>query len=299
MNINRLNLNLVKVFVAINECGNLTRAAQRLHLSQPGVSHALKQLRETFDDELFVRHAQEYKPTARAEALAPAFLNALETLQTAIEESWHFDPLTDSATFRISASDYSAQTILPSLIERLATAAPGVSCGVSQPPHTGAIAALNDRSLDLAIISRLPDSVGPGQQVLLREEPCCIARRGNPLTVTGFDLETFSRAEHVIVSNGGLLQSDADKRLAELGRERRVRFSVPYFSSVAKIVAATDLVSTLPRHIAEPAALEFPLDLFPFPFDFPHVEFVMAWHPLRESEPQLRWLRELIASVVK
>ena len=298
MNINNLNLNLVKVFVAINECGSLTRAADQLCLSQPGVSHALKQLRDVFDDELFVRDAKGYHATRRANELAPAFIDALHTLQTAIEGNWGFDPTTENAIFRISAGDYNSQSILPALINRLAILAPGVQCVVSQLTHDGARSAIKDRTIDLAILSRLPQEIESGQQLLHSETTCCIARKKNPFTKSGLDLDTYISAEHVVISTNGALHSPVDDWLAKLGRKRQVRFALPYFSSVTKVIAETNMIGALPKNVAEQAAQSLSLDIFPLPFEFPMIEFIMMWHPRREKDPQLRWLRSVLESVV-
>lgn len=297
MNINQLNLNLIRVFAAIFESGTLTRAAEQLNLSQPGVSHALKQLRETFDDELFVRGTDGYLPTTRARELAPAFLKSLGIVSDAIKDNWQFDPASAKTVFHISASDYSSHAILPDLFTALDRQAPFVRCSVSQLSAEVTKKQLKNGKLDLAILSRLPGNEEPGQQLLRREEPCCVIRADSPLVTGQLTLKHFTEMQHIIVQQHGELESAVDRKLTTINKSRTVRFSVPYFNSVAKAVSTTDLIGTLPRHLANDAASRYPIEIHALPFAFPPIDIITAWHPRRERDPELKWLREVIAQV--
>lgn len=297
MNTNRLNLNLLRVFAAIYESGTLTRAAGQLGLSQPAVSHALKQLRDTFEDELFVRDVEGYRPTEKAKELAPPVLEALESLQATLEVARRFDPATASKTFRLSVSDYSSQTILPRLSRFLHQRAPGVRCAIRQISYKRVRDQLRQGEIDLAIVARQPAVPEEGEALLLRETVVCLVRDKHPRAREGLDLETFTATGHVIVNLYGELHSWVDAKLAEMGRERDVRLVVPYFNAVPEIVSTTDLIGSLPRRLAEQAAKDYRLRLFPFPFEFPPVHFIMCWHPRRGRDVELRWLRGTISDI--
>lgn len=297
MNTNRLNLNLLRIFAAIYENGTLTRAAEQLGLSQPAVSHALKQLRETFEDELFVRDTDGYRPTKKARELAPPVLEALDSLRGVLEVARRFDPATASKTFKLSVSDYSSQTILPRLSQLIHQRAPGVRCAISQISYKRVQDQLRQGEIDLAIVARQPAVLNEGEELLLHETVVCLVRDNHPQALKRLDLKTFTTRGHVIVNLFGDLHSWVDARLAEMGRKRDVRLVVPYFNAVPEIVSTTDLIGSLPRRLAEQAAKDYPLRLFPFPFEFPPVHFVMCWHPRRQRDVELRWLRGVISDI--
>ena len=299
MNTSRLNLNLLRVFAAIYRNGTLTRAAAQLGLSQPAVSHGLKQLRDTFEDELFVRSVDGYRPTRKAEELAPPILEALESLQGVLEVTRRFDPATASKTFKLSVSDYSSHTILPRLSHLIHEQAPGVRCMVSQISYEGVKEQLQKGQIDLAVVARQSSSLKDGEALVLQETACCVVRDDHPRVGKRLDLATFTREKHVIVNLYGQLHSWVDTKLEEMGRTRDVKFVVPYFNAVPEIVSTTDLIGTLPRRLAEQAAGHYALKLYAFPFDFPPVHFVMCWHPRRERDVELRWLRGAISEICR
>jgi len=299
MNINRLNLNLLRVFAAIYENGTLTRAAQQLGLSQPAVSHALRQMRDTFEDELFVRVADGYRPTKKAKELAPTVLEALESLQGVFEDAHRFDPQTASKTFKLSVSDYSSHTILPRLARLIHEQAPGIRCAISQISYERVNEQLRQGEIDLAIVARQPAVLNDGEGLLLEESVVCVVRADHPRAHKRLDLATFTTAGHVIVNLYGQLHSWVDAKLAEMDKKRDVKLVVPYFNAVPEIVSTTDLIGSMPRRLAEQATRQYPLRLFPFPFEFPPVHFVMCWHPRRERDLELRWLRGALTEICR
>jgi DNA-binding transcriptional LysR family regulator len=294
MNIKNLNLNLLKVFVAIYENRTLTQAADQIGLSQPGVSHALKQLRENFNDELFVRGPDGYHPTARARELAPPVSEALKSLQQAVGDMDHFDARTAVRTFRLCVSDYMSHAMLPVMANRLAVDAPNIDCAVSQLSYERVEDDLRSGRFDIAVMAGQAQQDTLGQQVLLSEEPVCVVSKHSKLSADNFDLEAFCAAEHVIVNLYGDFHSWVDQKLDELGMKRRVRFVLPYFNALPGVVNNTDIVGTLPRRIAEQAARTHDLQLLDMPFSFPAIDFVMTWHPRKDRDAAHVWFRNVL-----
>lgn len=297
MNIRNLNLNLLKVFAAIYENRTLTQAADEIGLSQPGVSHALKQLREVFADELFVRGTNGYHPTVRAIELATPIIDALRDLQQAIGGMEKFDATTATKTFRLCVSDYMSHALLPIMASRIASEAPNVSCAISQLSYDRVEDDLRNDRFDVAVMAGQPNLGTLGRQVLLSEEAVCVVSKNSHYTLKNFDLPAFCAAEHVIVNLYGDFHSWVDEKLSEFGMTRQVRFVMPYFNALPGVVANTDLVGTLPRRIAEQAVQTHGLRLLEMPFDFPPINFVMAWHPRKDRDAALRWFRTTLVDI--
>ncbi len=295
MNSSGWNLNLLRVFAAIYEERTLTRAAAKVGLSQPALSHALKRLREALDDELFVRQSGVYVPTRKSEALAQPILKALEALGSALEKNQSFDPRTASKTFRLAVSDVATHTILPALGQYIHEQAPGVLCVVSQISYQHYEKQLQTGEIDVAIILRRPHHTDINEEILFEESVAFIARNGHPKIKTLSKLDGFVSVDHVIVNLLGEPNTWLDEKLAELGKSRNVKLVVPYFGAVPEIVSKTDLVGVLPRRLAKRATKEYPVTLFPPPFDFPSVHFTMCWHARRQRDLGLRWFRSAIS----
>ena len=292
-----MNLNLLRSFAAIYECGTLTAAAEQVGLSQPALSHALRQLRDTFEDELFVREAGGYRATRKAEELAPPILEALGVLNSTLETTRQFDPASAHKTFRLSVSDYSSHTILPKLAEVVQQQAPNIKLIVSPIAYGSIQEQLQRGQIDLAILARQPGARSRNEHLLLEESVVCLARKDHPHITGELDITTFTKIGHVIVNLFGEPQSWVDGKLAEMDLERNVEFVVPYFEAVPEIVSRTDLIGSLPARLAERAAKKHVLSVFPLPIDLEPIEFRMCWHPRRQADRPLRWLRKTISDI--
>lgn len=297
MNINGLNLNLLRVFAAIHENGTLTRAAEQLGLSQPAVSHSLKKLREIFEDELFVREIDGYRATAKAKELADPIVEALDSLRGVIEATGQFDPRTASKTFRACMSDYGSHTILPELSKFMRSRAPNIRLVVSQISYERVSDQLRKGQIDLAMMARDSADLEEGEELVLQESVVCIVRKGHPRVRGKLDLASFTGTGHVIVNMYGQMRTQVDDALAKLGEKRDVKLVVPYFNAVPEIVSITDLIGSLPFRQAKQAAANYSLNLHPLPFEFPPVHFITRWHPRRKRDLELRWLRGAISEV--
>lgn len=297
MNISGWNLNLLRVFAAIYEDRTLTRAAAKVGLSQPALSHALKRLREAFDDELFVRQAGVYVPTRKAEELAEPILKALDTLGSALEKAQRFDPKTATKTFRLAVSDFASHTILPELCRYLHEQAPGVQCIVTQLSYEQYEGQLRSGEIDIAIILQRRHIPDINEEMIVEESAAYVARNGHPKLQELSTLDGLLSVDHLIVNLLGEANTWLDERLAELGKTRNVKMVVPYFSTVPEIVSKTDLVGVLPTRLATQAVNDYPVTMFALPFDFPSANFVMCWHARRQRDVELRWFRSAISEV--
>lgn len=293
-----LNL-LVSLSVLLDE-GNVTRAAQRLHVGQPALSAQLARLRRLFDDPLLVPApgGRGMAATPRAQALVEPLHEALRGLEQLVRQRPDFDPHRDERVFQVAETDNASVIVGLPLIEAMARqAGPGVRLALRAPDAPEAIAQLERGDIDLLIgtADRVPGAMRSRQ--LLTERFVLVQRRGHPRGSGPLDPETYCRLTHVVVSaTGGSHIGLLDAYLAGLGRRREIALSVQHFTLLPEIVRVTDHVATLPSRLAERHAAT--LEPFELPFASPLFSLHAAWHPRQHADPALRWLRQLLVDAL-
>jgi DNA-binding transcriptional LysR family regulator len=290
----RLDLNLLLTLDVLLEERNVTRAAVRLHLSQPAVSVQLGRLRDLLGDPLLLPGPRGMRPTARADAVRTPLRQALEALQQALAPADPFDPAGATHTWQVAASDYGASTIVLPALAGLRAAAPGTRLAVLGVAP-GAIARQAEQgAIDLAfhIANEAPE--GMRRRVLFSERYLLAGRADHPRLRTPPTLAQFRALEHVIMSpEGGGFQGGTDSALARLDLTRRVVLSVQSFLLLTSVLARTDLVALLPSRLLADApglrAVEPPLEV-------PGFEMLMLWPERVHRDPAHKWLRDHLAA---
>jgi DNA-binding transcriptional LysR family regulator len=301
-----LDLNLLRVFDAVMTEQNLTRAAERLATTQPAVSNALRRLRDTLDDDLFTRTPHGVKPTLRAEDLQPAVRLALSTLEAAITTEKTAVSESES-TFRLSMADSTASLLLPSLMRQMKLDAPKLRVRTLSPVTRDPRSALTQNEIDLAIGS-FPGIVAQlaaeqGAESSLRHSRLysgayvCTMRKGHPLANTELTLDSYCRADHVLMSFSGRAQGMADKALAGLGRQRRIVLTVNQFYTAGQVVEGSDLLSIMPHHLIAATRMDQVLVSKTLPFALPCVRIDMLWHERDAANPSHGWLRNTLHAI--
>lgn len=292
----RLDLNLLLTLDVLLAEQNVTRAAQRLHFSQPSVSVHLAKLRAVFDDPLLLPGPRGMRPTARAEALREPLRLALEALQRAVAPASAFDPAAASQTWRIAATDYGASTIVLPALASLHTQAPGTRLALLELAPARIAQQAERGEIDLAL--HTSDGAPPGlhRQSLFTERYVLAGRAGHPLLQAPPTLAGMCQLEHVIVSpDGGGFRGVTDAALAQAGLARRVVLSVPHFLFMIAALESSDLVAMLPARLA---AGRVSLRVAEPPLPVPGYEMAMYWHERSHRDPAHRWLRERIAGAL-
>ena len=296
VNINDINLNLLVAFDALFEELSVTRAARRAGVTQPAMSNTLAQLRELFDDALFVRHRTGLNPTARAKELAEPIRKGLQLLQGALAGS-SFEPATSERRFVIAASDYVELVLLPALLRRLAKEAPRVRLALrpwglhEAPPEL----ARGEVDLMLGFYGKLPPH--HYEQALFDDEYVCVVRRRHPTVKSKLTLAQYLQLSHVLVSAKADGLGSVDRALAALGKQRTIGARVSHFLTVPVLVSQTDFVAALDRRVAEVFAGPLGLRLFKPPLALPKGSIGQVWHEQQNADPGQRWLRGVIAEV--
>ena len=292
----KLDLNLLVTLDALLAEHNVTRAAERLHLSQPSVSVQLAKLRDVFDDPLLLPGPRGMRPTARAEALRDPLRQALAAVAGAIGPAPSFDPATATDTWRVMASDYGASTVLLPAMPALRAAAPGTRVAVFDlaPANIAGLAERGDIDLAFHIRGSAPTSLR--HRSVFTERYVLAGRAGHPRLKRRPTLAQFCKLEHVVVSpDGGGFDGPADAALRELGLARKVVLSVPHFLFLRDVLARTDLVAMLPARLLPDVA---GLQVVEPPMQVPGFEMLMLWHERVHRDPGHRWLRDQLMAAV-
>jgi len=293
-NLRRLDINLLLTLDVLLAEHNVTRAAQRLNLSQPSVSVHLAKLREIFGDPLLLPGPRGMRPTARADELREPLRRALEALELAVSPVSPFDPGAAANTWSVSASDYGESTVILPALAGLRAAAPGTRLAVLELEPGRLVQQAEQGSIDLALHTSEDSPPGLRRRVLFSERYVLVGRAGHPRLQRRPSLAQFGKLEHVVVSpDGGGFHGVTDSALGEVGLTRRVVLSVPHFLFVLSALASTDLVAMLPARLVRdnPA-----LKVVEPPLEVAGYEMAMLWHERCHRDPAHQWLREFIVA---
>lgn len=295
--LSRLDLNLLVTLDALLAERHVTRAARRLHRSQPAVSAQLARLREALGDPLLLPGPRGMRTTARADALREPLRDALAALAAAVAAPGAFDPARTDATWRLAASDYAESTIVLPALAALRAAAPGSRLAVVElaPARVARQAAQGDVDLAFHTTHGAPPELR--RRALFTERYVLAGRADHPALRRRPSLARFSALEQAIVSpEGGGFQGPTDAALAERGLARRVVLSVPHFLFLRAALLETGLVALLPERLARATP---GLRVVEPPVEVPGYEMSMLWHERVHRDPAHRWLREQVAAAVR
>jgi len=304
MNFATFDLNLLRVLDALFQEGSTVKAGKRLSMSQSAVSGALSRLRHGLGDPLFVRQGNRLVATDYAVALEEPVREELDRLERILMPPTAFDPGTATGTFRIAASDFFAELLMPPLGDLLHRKAPGLKAQlVDLVPHDYAVS-LERRNADIALIPdrELPDWIN--RAPLFHSPFHVIARRENPVTKgvregSTMPMAVFCDLHHVLFSPEGNLSAMGDAALARVGRRRQVAMTVPVFSGVCRVVSESDLIALVPAQLAARVAESFNLSVFAPPMPIDPALIIGIWHKRSDMAPLPVWMRDQVFRLMK
>lgn len=297
MHLRRIDLNLLLVFDAIMRTGNVSRAALKLGMSQPAVSKALGRLRHVLKDELFIRAPDGMQATPRARELSAPVRQALSSLEHALDPS-QFNPATAQRTFHIATNDYVASVFMPKLTRYLREHAPGVDLRLY--PNVGkSLDMLDQQEADFAI---MPYEILPErfEYVDVMNAPfVVIMRQGHPLSDGEITLERYAQADHLMVTFRGDDRSFVDDKLERRGLRRRVAMTINQFNVGPPIVAASDMIMSIPRPIAEQQASFYDLIVREAPdLGLPFgAALKLVWSRRLTRHPAHDWMKDVLINL--
>ncbi len=311
-----LDLNLLRVFDALIEERSVTRAGERLGLTQSAISHALSRLRYVLDDDLFVRGAEGMQPTRRASEIAPRLRQGLLQLQLALTPA-DFVPEETSRRFTVICGEYVGAIFVPALVARLREAAPRAEIRI-RPSNRGVAEPLVAGRADLAIGSfrRIPEWFAAER--LFEETRVWVLSDRHPAAWQELTLERLAELPHIIISATGedeqavagyvvdhglerlVMRSEVgllQGALAARGLTRVIGLTTPHFLAALAVVSHSDMTAPLPRRLAAAFAGAYRLKLFEPPYASPPFEIMALSHREHGNEPAILWLRDLVRRV--
>ncbi len=298
MDIRNVDLNLLVAFDALLAERSVSRAAVRLHLSQPAASALLARLRELFGDPLLLRSARGMLPTPRALELLGPVRQVLDEIDAIIQPRAAFDAAKAVYTFTLSASDYVEYTLLPALVDYLEHKAPGVRLKVTPLDVQVVAKQMESGEVDLCITGLQNAAPGLHVRPLYTERIVSVVRRDHPGVGERLTLDRFCSLEHIQVSVlGSGFSNRIDAALTALGRKRHARLMVPHYLLVPEIVARSDMISSLPLRLAQGYAKK--LRILEPPLDIQGFTVGEIWHERNQRDPAQQWLRDLLPELAQ
>lgn len=291
-----IDVKLLQIFAEIYGARSVSQAALNLGLSQPTVSSNLAKLRDHYQDPLFVRAPQGLEPTGFANELHQHAVLLLASFDAFSKLRKGFDPGTEKRVFRIAMSDLSEIVLLPHLLNRLRTIAPGLRIRVFNiDDETAGLLEAGEADLAVGFMPQL--DAGFYQQKLFTQHYVGIAASLHPRLSREPSLDEFLTEGHVVVTTSGTGHSVIDRTLRQRSLKREIVLEVPSYLGLANIVARTDLVATVPRHFADILANDDVTRIFALPFDVPTYQIKQHWHERFHQDSAHRWLRSMLTEL--
>jgi DNA-binding transcriptional LysR family regulator len=292
-----VDANLLVALQALLRERSVTRAAEAVHMSQPAMSAALRRLRQHYDDALLTRTGRTYELTPVAVELFGQVEETLGAVAVALDPWAHFSAATSTRRFRITGSDYAIAVIVEPLMAIVGQEAPGVTVDFDPlpPPGSDLLAQLLRRDV---IIGAMGYGVPGHRQVVFADRFLCIVAEDNARLRDGqLTIEDLSILPHAVASFGGSGVTPADQMLTDAGVRRRVDVTVEGLLTLPFAVSGTDLCAFVPERMLARCPHSLRLTVADVPFDDPEIVEAAHWHPTRDDDPSVRWLRRILAEV--
>jgi len=301
LNLSDVDLNLLKVFEALYIEQNVTKAAIRLGVAQSSLSSSLKRLRELFKDELFLRSAGGMLPTKRAIAVEPNITDCLEAIREAMNEPVQFSPETSVRLFVIGGSDFTAFTILPTLIKYLKKNAPHIRLEMKPILPSESVDYIDSGRVDFAICSGKAYPKRLFQRLLFDEDMAVITSKNNPLLEQDekLTLKKYAQLHHIYISSKGEGEKIVDRYLKKRQLRREIYLTVQNFLIVPFLVENSDLAATVSKRVAYQCSQRSRLNIHPFPTKIDKNQFSLIWGKTANSDPECLWLIETIEQLME
>ncbi|RJG04430.1 LysR family transcriptional regulator [Noviherbaspirillum sedimenti] len=290
-----LDLNLIAVFDALLREQNVSKAADQLGMSQSAMSHALRRLREFFNDPLFVKTGRGMKPTPRAEDLAATVLGVMGSIRNDLLVATRFDAKKAKRAFSLCMTDLGELIFLPPLIERLREAAPNCTIQSIRIRPKEIFNALESGEIDLALGSLHSIPKGLFQQQLYMRSFTTIVSCKNKKIGDEISVDQYFEMEHITVALADRTEGYYDSVVDDYGRERKIYFTTPHFLTIPLIIERNpDLIATVPRELGTVFSKFNTVRMVPPPIPLPQFTLRQHWHPRYHHDEANTWLRRLV-----
>jgi DNA-binding transcriptional LysR family regulator len=296
---NNFDANLLRTLDVLLTERNVTRAAERLCISQPATSGALQRLREYFNDPLLIRMGRDMVLTPLAESLVIPVRDTLLQIQLTLSTRLTFDPQLEQRDFNIAMSDYGSFVLMPTLLRRLATQAPAVRC-LLEPFNGASLSRVASGDLDLLVAAEGCEAgarPNASRELKMRrlhsEDFVCLVDENNSRVGDTLTLKQYQQLSHALVRFGPDLHTLVEQAWMRDGLHLQIGVVGPSFSSVMLMLPGTELIATAPRRLAEVLAPSQRLRILECPVAIQPLHQILMWHPRNDFEPAHQFLRKL------
>jgi DNA-binding transcriptional LysR family regulator len=300
MRFNKLDLNLLVALDALLTEQSITRAADRVHLSQSAMSNTLKRLRDYFEDELLVQVGRQLEPTPRAKVLAEAVRDVLLRIETSVAVQPTFDCTASDREFRLCVSDYTMEVLIPRALALAELQHSTVRFNLL-PQVAGVARALEQGEADLLVIPKAYCTSDHPAEVLFQDDFVCVVWSDSSHAHLGLSFDRYAAAGHVVMRP----PPDVDRPafdswfVQRYGLSRRIEVTSYGFSALAALVVGTERIATMHGSLVRAIAPALPVTVLPLPLPMPTFEQAMQWHRHRTNDPGLAWLRQLLLAAAE
>ncbi|MCS0627914.1 LysR family transcriptional regulator [Telluria mixta] len=300
MRFNKLDLNLLVVLNALLTERSISRAAAKIHLSQPATSNALARLRDYFGDELLVSSGRQLLLTSRAESLIEPVREVLMRIDSTIATQPEFDPALETRSFTLLASDFTTTILIPPLLESLFQAAPGVRIHMRSVTYQAG-EMLEQGKADFLIAPSQFLSKNHPSSTLFEEEYVCVTWSRHTHVREQLTLNDYLSCGHVTLNLSAGQQGSAFDSwfIDSFDVKRRIEVTAPTMAALPALVIGTDRIATVHRRVAEQASTYLPVTIWEPPLKIPHLVQMLQWHKYKSNDPATTWMRERLTEVAE
>lgn len=295
----KVDLNLYHVLKSIFEEGSITAAAQRLHLTQPAVSHALARLRHSYQDELFIRQGRKMVATPLVYTIMPKIERALSLLDDTLETQIQFDIQQHSQTLQMGCRDVLESLFLPGLMQDLAANTPNIRLHSRHVPMANIDKLLTGGDMDVVLDVLTPVGEHIARKQIIAEQFVMVCRNEHPILEEPLTLARYLSYPHTRVTVKDADVDILDMALAKHGASRQILMRCEHFFAAVAAVAQSELIITMPKTFALNLQQQMAITLRPLPFDVPTLGIYLYWHENNTINPINRWFREKIMLVAE
>jgi len=294
LNLRAVDLNLLTIFDAIMTLGQMSKAAEQLHMTQPAVSHALSRLRQTFDDQLFIRTRQGMKPTPRANEIVGPIREALAKILDTLDAGQEFEPEVSDRAFRIAFGRYGELILLPELLNKVGAFDTEISIHSHLDSKATGVDLVKSNDIDFCFDFVTPDDKRLDHCVFNEQEMVVIARKGHPRLTASISVQEYFAERHVVMSFGSERREHLQQMMSQMGGQRKILTEVNQYVAAPTVVMQTDGIATVPREMAEFFLYRNELTILPFAAAIPPLPTYLIWHKAMNRDAGHQWLKQLI-----
>lgn len=292
----KIDLNLFTVLLEVYKQGSITAAAEKLHITQPAVSHSLARLREKFNDPLFIRHGRKMVPSQTCQTIMPKIIESLANLESTLVPSSNFDIREHHKEIKLGLRDILESLFFPPLVTDLVTNTPNIKIGSRQISHLKMEQLLTEQTIDVVIDVLVPTGEKIKSQFVCNEHFSLVCRPDHPI-LKAPSIDNYQKYPHGIVTLKGATVDIVDMALAKHGVSRNVVLRCEHYFAAASVACQCDMLLTMPNAYANTLKGKLPIAVSPLPFEVPYLPVHMYWHEQTDADPINQWIREKLMNI--